>query len=197
MTYCAVGESYQLANPKKANHAAINTPLQLLVYRDLTGPFIPTTHGGYKFVRKISDQFTKWAAVYLLYSEVQNRALASFQLFVTSTVKRLGKRIIRWGADKGGKFTGVEFEDYCLGSGITYEFAVASTPQQVGVLEIFGRTLCRTVRSILADSGLPPFSMRRAHDDKIFCVRRSTRQEHWHPKMGEGSYVVTVLWFVG
>ena len=51
---CAVGKSHQLAHPKKANHAAINAPFQL-VYGDLMGPSKPTAHGGYKFVSKITD----------------------------------------------------------------------------------------------------------------------------------------------
>ena len=81
------------------------------------GPFKPTAHGGYKFVSKITDQLTKWAAVYLICSKYQ--ALASLQLFVTSTVIPLGIRIIRWRTDKGETPMGDEFKDYCLGSGIT------------------------------------------------------------------------------
>ena len=77
---CAVGKSHQLANPKKAKHATINEPFHL-VYGDLMGPFKPTAHGGYKSVSKITDQFTKWTAVYLLCSKKE--ALASRQLFVT------------------------------------------------------------------------------------------------------------------
>ena len=111
-----VGTNRQLAHPKIANHAAINAPFQL-VYGDLMGPFKPMAHGGCKFASKINDQFTKWTAVYLLCNKDQ--ALASLQLFVTSTVIHLGKHIIRWRADKGDKLTGDEFKDYCLGSGIT------------------------------------------------------------------------------
>ena len=44
----AVGKSHQLAHPKKANHAAVNAPFQL-VYGDLMGSFKPTAYGGYKF----------------------------------------------------------------------------------------------------------------------------------------------------
>ena len=79
-------------------------------------PFKPTAHGRHKFIIKITDQFTKWTAAYLLCSK--DEALASLQLFVTSTVVPFGKRIIRRRADKGGKITGDEFKDYCLGSGI-------------------------------------------------------------------------------
>ena len=70
---CAVGESHQLAHPKKANHAAVNAPFQV-VYGDLMGPFKPTAHSGYKFVSKITDQFTKWTAVYLICSKDQTLA---------------------------------------------------------------------------------------------------------------------------
>ena len=101
-----MGKSHQLAHPKKAKHAAINPPFQL-VCGDLMSPFKPTAYGGYKFVSKITDQFTKWTAVYLLCSKDQ--ALALLQLFITSSVIPLHKRIIRWRADKGVEFTGDEF----------------------------------------------------------------------------------------
>ena len=53
---CAVG--YQLVYPKKAKHATINEPFQL-VYGDLMDPFKPTARGGYEFVSEIIEQFTK------------------------------------------------------------------------------------------------------------------------------------------
>ena len=67
---CAVGKSHQLAHPKRANHVAINAPFQL-VYGDLMGPFKPTAHGGYMFVSKIADQFTKRTAVYLSAAKIK------------------------------------------------------------------------------------------------------------------------------
>ena len=51
------------------------------------GPFKSTAHGGYKFVSEITDPFIKWTTVYLPCSKDQ--ALASLQLFVTSTVTPL------------------------------------------------------------------------------------------------------------
>ena len=52
-----------------------------LVYGDLMDPFKPAARGGYEYVNKITDQYTKWTAVYLLGTKGQ--ALASLQLFVT------------------------------------------------------------------------------------------------------------------
>ena len=38
-------------------------------------PFQPAARGGYEYVSKVTDQFTKWAVVYLLCTKDQ--ALAS------------------------------------------------------------------------------------------------------------------------
>ena len=100
---CAMRKSYQLAHPKKSNHAAINAPCQL-VYADLMGPFKPTSLSA----RSPTSSY-KWTAVYLLCSKDQ--PFASLQLFVTSIVILLGKRVIRWLAGKRGEFVGDEFKD--------------------------------------------------------------------------------------
>ena len=150
---CAVGKSHQLAHPKKAENADIKAPFQL-VYADLMGPFAPAAHGGYKYVSKITDHFSRWNAVYLLCSKDQ--ALASLQAYVTSTVIPFSSRIVRFRTDKGGEYTGKDFQAYCLETGIKQEFAATNTPQQIGVSERVGRTLCAMVRCLLVDSGLPP-----------------------------------------
>ena len=118
------------------------------------GPFPPEAYRGFKYVSKITDQFTRWTAVYLL--ESKSCAFDSFRLFVTSTVFPCGGRVILWRADKGGECTSEAFKQYCLKTGITQEFAATNTPQQNGVPERVGRTLCCIVRCFLVDSELPP-----------------------------------------
>ena len=103
---------------------------------------------------KITDQFTKWTAVYLLCTKDQ--ALASLQLFVFSAVIPFGNRIVTRRADKGGEYTGEDFKAYCQEMGIT-QFAATNTPQQIGVSERVGRTLCAMVRCMRVGSGLQPF----------------------------------------
>ena len=126
----AVGKRHQLAHPKRAKHADITAPFQL-VYQDLMGLFKPAARAGYEYVSKIIDQFTKWTAVYLLYTKGQ--ALASLQLFVTSTAIPFGSRTVTWRADKGGEYTGEGFKAYCQETGIPQQFAATNTPQQIGV----------------------------------------------------------------
>ena len=118
------------------------------------GPFTPEAYGGFKYVSSITDQFTRWTAVYLL--ENKGCAFGLFFLFVTSTVIPFGGRIICWRADKGGKYTSEALKQHCLETGITHEFAATNTPQQNSVSEPVGRALCSMVRCLLVDSELPP-----------------------------------------
>ena len=123
---CTVGKSHQLAHSNKAKHADIAAPFQL-VYGDLMGPFTLMAHGGYEYVRKIRHQFTKWTAVYLL--GTKDQALASPQLFVSSTAIPFGIRIVTWRVGKGIEYTGEDFKAYCQEKGITQYFAATNTPQ--------------------------------------------------------------------
>ena len=125
------------------------TPTFPAVLRGPDGPFTPVVIGGYKYVSKISDEYAKWAAVYVLTNK--NRALQS--MFARSTVIPFGGRIVRWRSDKGGEYTGQEVWQYCLEAGIIQEFAATNTPQQIGVSEHVERTLSAMVRSVFVDSG--------------------------------------------
>ena len=82
-TVCAVGKSDQLAHPESANNAGIKAPFQL-VHGDLMGVFATATHGGYKYVSNITDQPSRWPAVYLLCSKDQ--VIASLPAYIASTV---------------------------------------------------------------------------------------------------------------
>ena len=150
---CAVENSQQLAHPKKAQHAGITRPFQLC-YGHLMGPFTPEAYGGFKYVSKITDQFTRWTAVYLL--ENKSCAFDSFRLFVTSSVIPCGGRVICWRAKNGGEYTSEAFKQYYLETGVPREFAATNTPQENGASERVGRTLCSMARCLPVDSGLPP-----------------------------------------
>lgn len=76
-------------------------------------------------------------------------------MFVLSVVIPSGFRVERLRADKGDEFTGKEFQNYCLQTGVSLEFASTYTPQQIGIPERVGRTLAPMVRCLIADSGLP------------------------------------------
>ena len=86
-----MGKAKELAHPKTTNHKT-NRPFQLS-YGDLIGPSTPVAVGGYKYVSKVSDEYTEWTGIYLLTDNSQ--ALQSLQLFVDSVVISFGGDIAR------------------------------------------------------------------------------------------------------
>ena len=71
-----VEASHQLAHRKNAQCVIINFSFQL-VCGDLMGTFKPAARGGYGFVGKITDQFTKWIAAYI-FSAAKTKILPHF-----------------------------------------------------------------------------------------------------------------------
>ena len=93
-----------------------------------------------------------------LCAEVQALTLfSSFQVFVQSVIFSSGFRVERLRVDKGDAFISKEFQDYCLQTGVSLEYASTNTPQQIDMPVRVGRTLADMLRCLLADSGLPTF----------------------------------------
>ncbi|CAM9169839.1 unnamed protein product [Sphacelaria rigidula] len=59
---CAVGNSHQLAHPKTANNK-VQCAFQL-VTTDLMRSIMPVALGGFKYVCKISDEYSRWTEIY-------------------------------------------------------------------------------------------------------------------------------------
>ena len=68
-------------------------------------------------------------------------ALSSYQVFIQSVMIPRGFRVERLRVEKGGEFISKEFQDYCLQTGVSLEYASTNTPQQIGMSERVGRTL--------------------------------------------------------
>ncbi|CAM9927547.1 unnamed protein product, partial [Sphacelaria rigidula] len=133
---CAVGRSHQLAHPKTANNK-VQRAFQLFI-TDLMGPIMPEVLGGFKYVCKIFDEYTRWTEIYL--KKIKGGNLHAFQSYVQSMVIPGGVRVERLWEDEGGEFIG------------KHQYT-----QQIGLSERVGRTLAAMVRCMLADSGLPTF----------------------------------------
>ena len=91
---CAVGKSHQLAHT--ANNK-VERAFQL-VMTDLMGPILPEALGGFKYVCKISDEYTRWTETFLL--KAKDGTLHAVQSYVQSMVIPGGIRVERVRADK-------------------------------------------------------------------------------------------------
>jgi transposase InsO family protein len=90
--------------------------------------------------------------VYLLKRKVY--VFNTFNQFKAFVEKIIDRSIQYLRIDNGGKFTSVEFENYCKESGIERHNTMVYTPQQNGVFECMNMTLLETTRSMLSDSKL-------------------------------------------
>ena len=90
---CALGKSSQKPHPKHARND-VTQPFQLVTI-DVLGELRPVALGGFKFVSKIINQFTKWSEVS---SSRQNPT--SSTLFSSTTSTPSSRQGTVWGASK-------------------------------------------------------------------------------------------------
>ena len=150
---CSVTKSKQQAHPKKSTRKTTR-PMQL-VYTDLMGPFTPAAKGGYRFVSKFTDDYSRMEEIFLLKNKTD--AAESLHQYNMTVAAPLGLRIENLRCDKGGEYTGQEFRTLCVGAGINIEYTATNTTQQNGVSERDGQTLAKITRCLMKDGDFPPF----------------------------------------
>ena len=102
---CSVTKSKQQAHPKKSTRKT--TRSMQLVYTDLMGPFTPAAKGGYRFVSKFTDDYSRMKEIFLLKNKTE--AAESLHQYNMTVAAPLGLRIENLRCDKGGEYTGQEF----------------------------------------------------------------------------------------
>ena len=150
---CSVTKSKQQTHPNKSTRKTTR-PMQL-VYINLMGPFTPAAKGGYRFVSKFKDDYSRMKEIFLLKNKTE--AAESLHQYNMTVVAPLGLRIENLRCDKGGEYTGQEFRTLCVGAGINIEYTATNTPQQNGVSERDGQTLAKITRCLMKDGDFPPF----------------------------------------
>ena len=149
---CALSKRRQQMHPKKSTRTSTR-PMQL-IYTDLMGPFTPPVKGGYRYVSKFTDDYSRMKEVYLLRNK--SEAAESLHQYNMTVAAPLGLRIEIVRCDKGGEYIGKEFKTLCANAGINAEYTATNTPQQNGVSERDGQTLAQITRCLMKDSNFPP-----------------------------------------
>lgn len=127
-----------------------------LLYTDFMGPVTPAANGGYLYVAKFTDYYTRMKNIFLLKSKAE--AVESLHLYNQTVVVPLGLCIQRPRADKGGQYIFDGFRKLCVDSGIHVEYTATVTPQHNGVPEKKRRTIATITMCLLKD-GNPPASL--------------------------------------
>ena len=126
---CALAKSRQQNHPKVAL-IEVTQPLEL-VYTDLSGPISPASGAGNSYVAKFTDHHTRLKSVHFL--SKKNEAIDALINYTPDVVIPSGHGLQRLRSDRGGEYTGLEYREYCLQTGIKQEFAATNTPQQNGI----------------------------------------------------------------
>ena len=74
---------------------------------------------------------------------------ATFKKFKALVEKKKGCNIKTIRSDRGGQYTGREFEEYCKNKVIQKQLTAGYTPQQHGVFERKNRTLVEMARTMM------------------------------------------------
>ncbi|CAM9637227.1 unnamed protein product [Ectocarpus sp. 4 AP-2014] len=96
---CAISKSRQLAHPKKTTRET-TAPMQL-AYTDSMRKITPPAKGGFGYVSKLTDAYSRMKEIYLLKAKFETvRALRAYNMKVAVP---LGRRIEIIRCDRGGK----------------------------------------------------------------------------------------------
>ena len=87
----------------------------------------------------------------------KNEAIDALINYTQDVVIPSGHRLQRLRSDRGGEYTGLEYREYCLRTGIKKEFASTDTPQQNGLSEREWASLWNMTRCFLAEAGVPNY----------------------------------------
>ena len=107
---CALGKSQQKAHPKTIKHKT-EGPMEL-VYTDLMGSITPAAKGGYTYISKFTDDFSRMKEIFPLKSKTEG--IESLHLFNMTVAVKLGLRIQHLRGDKGGEYISKEFKRLCV-----------------------------------------------------------------------------------
>ncbi|CCA74092.1 hypothetical protein PIIN_08046 [Serendipita indica DSM 11827] len=181
---CIAGKQTRAPHTTPATHAT--TPLDR-VFIDLKGPInVESIPHRAKYWMAMVDDASNLVTLALLHSK--DGALRAFREFHKLAENQTGQRLVHLRDDKGGEFSGKEFDQYCISAGITRERTVVATPEQNGRVERANRWIAEGTIAKLTEANLPSsfwgfaalatvheFNRARVHNGK-------TPYEHWHGK---------------
>jgi transposase InsO family protein len=122
------------------------------IHLDVWGSFPTTFFGGSSYFVTFIDDYSSKVWVYIL-KEKANVFNVS-KKFRALVEKRIGRSIKCLRAYNGGKFTFLEFENYCKEVGIKRYKTTIYTHKQNGVVEHMNMTLLERARSMLSNAML-------------------------------------------
>ena len=131
-------------------HHSVEEKLALVLV-DLCGPFKPARDGSVHFLAMVDDG-TRYAWVMPLSS--RDQAPSKILSWIPVTSNKAGKQLQSLRTDNAGEFRGDDFNQQLIKMGVTHEWTLPYTSEQVGVVERLHRTMQEGMFSCLLAAGL-------------------------------------------
>lgn len=172
---CLAGKQTRLPFPQQSSYRSGN-PLEL-VSVDLCGPITPETQSGNRYFMLLIDDCTRFIWVYMLKSNDQ--ALECFKNFKAKVEKEVGRSIKTLRSNRGGKFTSIDFANFCEKNAyISMQLTTLYIPQHNGIVERRNRTVMNMTRSLLKQMSIPHVFWAEGVRHSVYILNRVTTKAH-------------------
>lgn len=165
---CLKGRQHRSPFPVGTKRAS--GPLDL-VHSDVCGKVGSPSLSGSEYFVTFIDSYSHYTWVYVL--KRKDQVFESFLKWKALVENSTGRKLKALRTDNGGEFTSGKFEEHLSQHGIGHETTVPKNPEQNGTAERMNRTLMESVRSMLADSGLPQKFWAEALSTAVYLKNRS------------------------
>jgi transposase InsO family protein len=128
---CLAGKHRRSLFPHRAEYRA--EEVLELVHGDLCGPITPPAPSGSRYFLLLIDNNNRYMWLRTLRSKDQ--VAVAIKQFQQVAEAETGRKLRVFQSDHGGKFTSVEFVEYCVEQGLHHQLMAPYSPQQNGVVE--------------------------------------------------------------
>jgi len=141
---------------------------------DLIGRINEDSLDDKRYILLAKDAFSDYSHVYLIgnKSEVAEKLQHYIGVFEAESNRRIREIL----TDNGSEFSNNQVQLLCDLEHIKLSFAAPYTPEQNGTAERNNRTIIETIRTLLADSGLPKLVWPEAAATAVYLRNRVTRR---------------------
>ena len=163
---------------------------------DICGPMNVVTSRGAKYLIFFKDDSSGYRIIY--YIKQKSEATACMKKFLGQMQRKTRCAIKVLRSNRGGKYTGGEFQRLLNDNNIKHELTCAYTPEQNGAIERENQTIMESVRSMLHKSQVHGQFWREAATTTVYLLTRMgsktmgdiTPYEAWYKQKLSVLYVI-------
>lgn len=169
---CALEKIKRQPFPKSCTHPAQN--VGDVIHTDLWGPAQTIALGGDQYSISFIDERSRYGVVEFPRAKDESESLKQYKNYESWLWVQFERSIKCLQSDRGGEFTGNEFNEYLRERGKIRRLTVHDSPQSNGIAERCNGVLVEHARAMLIDSGLPKYLWKEAVKYSMWIRNRTT-----------------------